>query len=672
MLTSPRFSSSHARSSSVSPLQSSPSRTLWKAKSTTALAKMAAVETAPGLPDAHHAHHKDDPEASLSTIPDPRSTSSSNLSETGSASPRHPDLSNEVAALSDKLINAINHQTTLDDTLAQTRHELAASRARIEQLEAEARAHEEKVSSGQLLARDDVDGEKNKLMADLADERKQKTLVQQEKRGIEAELENLTASLFEEANKMVASANMEREAIEKKNQQLRDQIKDTEQLLASQHEQLTELKTVMQHMSMEATKDATASPQSSTAPASPTTTREDNSIARLLEAMNLSPTMPGTGDVTPAPSTAFTHLIKPVCRTDLPAYEDFRNLIVTSQQSRPHSRVASGNYNGLNVVGLSSLSTVHPPSKNGSSPSLNSASNSNSSSNLPGSFSPNPAEVKGPIPLKETKFFKRLLVEDIEPTLRLDLSPTISWLSRRTIVAALIEGTMVVEPIPESHRNLYGRYTSCAVCGESRKGDENSRTHRLRVNEGEGATKWPLCLLCLEKVRGAGDLVSYVRMIRDGVVKCHDKDEEFEAWEELVRLRERMFWARMAAGVVPAFLRSEKNSPVVPESSELQGEINKDEELQTRELPGQLDSPIPVMDRQDNGGSNGGNGTQDGVDQQLHRDLAESTTPPRPVTHDGIPRVPQTPPPPSKRDSGGFLKVKVPGGFWGNQVNVLH
>ena len=627
---------------------------------------MAAVETAPGLPDAHH---KDDPEASLSTIPDPRSASSSNLSDTGSASPRHPDLSNEVAALSDKLINAINHQTTLDDTLAQARHELAASRARIEQLEAEAKAHEEKVSSGQLLARDDVDDEKNKLMADLADERKQKTLIQQEKRGIEAELENLTASLFEEANKMVASANMEREAIEKKNQQLRDQIKDTEQLLASQHEQLTELKTVMQHMSVETTKDTTASPQSSTAPASPTTAREDNSIARLLEAMNLSPITPGTGDVTPAPSTAFTHLIKPVCRTDLPAYEDFRNLIATSQQSRPHSRVASGNYNGLNVVGLSSLSTVYPPSKNGSSPSLNSASNSNSSPNLPGSFSPNPAEVKGPTPLKETKFFKRLLVEDIEPTLRLDLSPTISWLSRRAIVAALIEGTMVVEPIPESHRNLYGRYTSCAVCGESRKGNENPRTHRLRVNEGEGATKWPLCLLCLEKVRGAGDLVGYVRMVRDGVVKCHDKDEEFEAWEELVRLRERMFWARMSAGVVPAFLHSEKNSPVVPESSELQGEISKDEE---RELSGQVDSPTPAMDRQDGGGSNGDNDTQDEVDQQLHRNLAESTTPPHPVTYDGIPRVPQTLPPPSTRDSGGFLKVKVPGGFWGNQVNVLH
>ena len=630
---------------------------------------MAAVEVAPDLPDKHH---NDASEPSLSTIRDPRSASSSNLSETGSASSRHPDLSNEVAALSDKLINAINNQTTLDDTLAQTRHELEASRARIEKLEVEAKTHEEKVASGQLLAKDGVDGEKSRLMADLAEERKQKILVQQEKRGIEAELENLTASLFEEANNMVASANIQRDAMEKKNQQLRDQIKDTELLLASQHEQLTELKTVMQQMSVEA-KDPTASPQSSTAPASPTVAREDNSIARLLEAMNLTPTTPGTDDVTPAPSTSFTHLLKPVCRTDMPAYEDFRHLVVTSQQSRPPSRVASGNYNGLNVMGLSSLSTAQPHSRNGSSSNINSTSNTTSNPSLPGSFSPNIAEPKGPVPLKDTKFFKRLLVEDIEPALRLDLSPTISWLSRRSIISALIEGSMVVEPIPESHRKLYGRYTGCSMCGELRKGDENSRTHRLRVNEGESATKWPLCFLCLEKVRGAGDLVSYVRMIRDGVVKCNDKDEELEAWDELIRLRERLFWARMAGGVVPAFLRSEKNSPVAPEGSKLRQEINGDEELQIRELPGQFNSSTPPLARQDSGTSSAGTDTQDEVDQQLHRGLDESTTPPSSEANGRISEGRPTPPPPSqKKESGGFLKVKVPAAFRAPHVNVLH
>ena len=582
-----------------------------------------------------------------------------------------------MAALSDKLINAINHQTALDDTLAQTRHELEASRSRIRQLEAEAKLHEDKLSSGQLVTKYDVDTQKSKLIADLADERKQKNLVQQEKRGIEMELETLTVSLFEEANKMVASANMEREAIERKNQQLRDQIKDTEQLLASQHEQLTELKTVMQHMSSESSKDVAASPHHSTAPTSPALNREDSSIARLLEAMNLSPATPENGEISPAPSTSFTHLLKAVCRTDLPAYDDFRNLLSTSKESRPGSRVASGTYSGLNVMGLSSLSNPQSHSKNGSNGSLNTTANLNSSPNLPGSFSPNSAEVRGPIPLKETKFFKRLLVEDIEPALRLDLSPTISWLSRRSIIAALIEGSMIVEPIPESHRKLYGRYTSCAMCGEQRKEDENPRTHRMRINEGEGATKWALCILCLEKVRGVGDLVSYVRMIRDGVVKCNEREEELEAWDELVRLRERLFWARMAGGVVPAFLQSQKNSPVVHEGAESsKSGGNAMNDLHNR--PAVPESPLAAMTRQDSDSSTGGNSTQDEVDQQLERALREANAAreaeaPAGVVHtERASAPPRTPP---KRESGGFSKITIPGSFWGGgggQVNVLH
>jgi Rab guanine nucleotide exchange factor SEC2 len=74
----------------------------------------------------------------MNTIPDPRaptplSTSSRNNS---TDSNMHPDLSQEVATLSTKLINAINHQTNLDDSLQQTRHELDAAREKVAALEA--------------------------------------------------------------------------------------------------------------------------------------------------------------------------------------------------------------------------------------------------------------------------------------------------------------------------------------------------------------------------------------------------------------------------------------------------------------------------------------------------------------------------------------------------------
>ncbi|KIW89993.1 uncharacterized protein Z519_09423 [Cladophialophora bantiana CBS 173.52] len=534
---------------------------------------MATVDSSPPEPPRRQGTS---PEISFRTIADPRNASTSDLSRSNSAPSKHPDVNAEVAALSDKLISAINHQTTLDDTLTQTRQELEASRARIAKLEAEAKAYEEKISRGDLLPREKVDEQKDKLTAELVEEKKQRAQVLQEKRGIETELETLTASLFDEANKMVASANRDRDAIEKKNQQLRDQIKDGEALIASQTEQLAELKTLMQQIgpASDYRRDL-ESPRVSLAPSSPGVTREGSDLARLLEAMNLSPVTLEHGELAPSPSTTLTHLVKPLCRTDIPAYEDFRNLVQTSHfrshnPSHAPSRAGSGSYGGLNVMGLGSLNNNSQP--NLSQTSQTATSKLANSPNIPGSFSPNP-DAKGPVPLRETRFFKRILVEDIEPTLRLDLSPSLSWLNRRSILAAMGDSTLIVEPIPEASIKLYGKYTPCALCGENRKQGENPRTHAMRVREGEGATRWCICTLCLEKVRGVGDLVAYVRMVREGVVKVGDKKDEEDAWEELVRLRERLFWARMAGGVIPAFIPTPKQTPVDDEKigAELDG-----------------------------------------------------------------------------------------------------
>lgn len=160
---------------------------------------MAAVTIAPGLP-VPRSHQDPD---SLSTLPDPRSAQSSPaISRSNSASLHHPDLSSEVAALSNKLINAINHQTNLDDTLSATRHELAASQFRVRQLEAALQEHRDLVMNGVLVRKTDVEDKTVKLMANLAHEKKQRGVVEKDKRGIEQELETLTTALFEEANQV--------------------------------------------------------------------------------------------------------------------------------------------------------------------------------------------------------------------------------------------------------------------------------------------------------------------------------------------------------------------------------------------------------------------------------------------------------------------------------------
>jgi Rab guanine nucleotide exchange factor SEC2 len=681
------FESPLKPSSSFGPTQAYPtSKPIPKIKSSNALAEMAAPQSELG---SRRSKQRNGSEESLSTIPDPRNASSSDLSRSRSPSPRHPDLSDEVAKLTDKLINAINHQTTVEDTLAETRHELETIRARFQKLEAEARQQEEKLASGSLIPKAEVDKEKDQLLADLVSERKQKGVILQEKRGIEGELENLTASLFEEANKMVSSANKERDAVERKNQQLRDQVKDTESLLANQQEQLAQLKVVMQQMGSEGGREeASESARDSIAPSSPSSYKEkDAHFLRLLEAMNLSPRSAETGgEISPAPSTTLTHLLKPVCRTDLPAYEDFRHLLLLAQKSQPPSRVASGSYAGLSVIGLgglasssSSSSPLQTPANSSSTSNASSSQPATTSPQLPGSFSPNSSTDRGPILLKELKFYKRLLIEDIEPTLRLDLSPTISWLSRRSILSALTENGLIVEPIPEQGIRLYGRITSCALCGEARKDDSNPRTHRMRVSEGDSATKWALCVLCLEKVRATCDLVGYVRMMRDGVVRCADKEEEQEAWEELVRLRERLFWARMAGGVVPSFVEriSEKTSPLTASSREAshEAEFELTKTRQSDPLPSQTSPNDPSTPTESSPHD------PDNVEAsaQLHRNLSDSIPSDPSLSMPGIRDVtPKTPPRFPIRDkrgnSWGSLKVNVPKAFTSltDDVNVLH
>ncbi|EFE33827.1 GDP/GTP exchange factor Sec2p, putative [Trichophyton benhamiae CBS 112371] len=517
--------------------------------------------------DRERDRDREKPENSLSTLRDPRVASTSDLSRTRSASTasHHPDLSNEVANLSDKLIQAINHQTLLDDSLAVARQE-------------------------------------------LEEERRRRSTVEKEKKGIETELETLTAALFEEANKMVAAAKQEREAVERKNEQLRAQIKDTELLLASHQEQLAELKSVIEQMNSRhddqdtATTATSISSPSDPFPDQPTPNNgngNNHNINRLFEAMNLSPVTPGSDDIPPAPPTSFSHLLKPVCRTDILAYEDFNTLLQLSR-SRPPSRVGSGSYSGLNVMNLANLtssrpkSTTHTPTNsqdtnhNGSnssnvntgSPAAASSSVASSPSTSHGGISSSPREnITSSMQLKETRFYKRILAEDIEPTLRLDMAPGISWLTRRSVMSSLVEGELIIEPIPSNTSSansatdlpsppstpssMSSTSTPCALCGD-RRTTVNPRTHRFRTSSSDSAPKHALCLLCLEKMRACCEFVGYLRLVVDGHVRtggdgeAEIKEREREAWEETVRLRERIFWARIGGGVVPAFISGKK------------------------------------------------------------------------------------------------------------------
>ncbi|POR35086.1 Rab guanine nucleotide exchange factor sec2 [Tolypocladium paradoxum] len=505
----------------------------------------------------------------MSTLPDPRSRALSPASENSPSSPsHHPDLDDEVAKLSTKLINAINHQTVLDDTLSATRHDLQSARDRIRELELQNQAQRAMMAGDVWVRRSTLDAEKKAMQADkkmiqakLAEETTKRLDTEKEKRKIEQELENLTTALFEEANKMVIGAKEEaqaqHEALRRKNDQLKAQLADSESLLKSQQEQLSELKNVMESMASEH-DDQTHG----TAPSSPGVARFDSADDDRPPPEGLTGAMPTSEGFTPCNPTSLQHLIQPVLRTDLVLYEDFVTLAHVSHQ-RPGSRVSSGSMGGLTALSLGlggSTSSAHAnnvstTSLNASGPTTNSAPQS---PNTPASTtSASSTTVAGaPIPnLKDTRFYKRVLAEDIEPTLRLDTAPGLSWLARRSVLTSMAEGSLVVEPVPQSASYkavARPQYYPCSLCGEARKSTEHLRNHRFRTSEADSAQRYPLCSYCLARVRSTCGFLGFLRMVKDGHWRADDEDHVKAAWEESVKLREQMFWTRIGGGVVPA------------------------------------------------------------------------------------------------------------------------
>src|ERR1700679_3213863 len=108
---------------------------------------------------------------------------------------------------------------------------------------------------------------------------------------------------------MVAAARKEREASEKRNEQLKNQLNDTELLLASHQEQLQDLKAVMQQMSSDRDENENNT-HISTAPSTPGVVPQDK-LSRIFEAANLTPNTPGSDDIPPDQPLRFSHLIHP-------------------------------------------------------------------------------------------------------------------------------------------------------------------------------------------------------------------------------------------------------------------------------------------------------------------------------------------------------------------------
>lgn len=408
-------------------------------------------------------------------------------------------------------------------------------------------------------------------------------------------------------------AQKEHEIVQRRNDQLKAQLADAESLLKSHQDQLAELKQVMEQLTEE--RDDQTNP---TAPSTPGMSKFDSKDENNEDTNAVSPnTTPEP--ISPSYPTSFTHLLHTVLRTDLAAYEDFTALLKMSKNVMG-SRVSSGSYGTIGLgLGLGTHPAPHSAPTNGSTSSISTAGTFGSSPATPTTpaSSVSAGSTNGPnslTPLKDTKFYKRSLAEDIEPTLRLDTAPGLSWLARRTVLNAVCEGTLVVEPMPSSTKPYS---FACSLCGENRKDAAHIRSHRFRTSDNENAQRYPLCKYCLGRVRSTCDFLGFLRVLKDGHWRAEDEESEKAAWEESVRLREQMFWCRVGGGVVPTSHHNHGDNSRSPRVSEerkeqqtkLSEEFERTGEIQPRDItpiadpitatPKSLEKTSKVFDRDD-------------------------------------------------------------------------
>lgn len=157
-------------------------------------------------------------------------------------------VSVQISSLSTQLIESIDKQSRLEEQLNQAKRTIQSQRNSLD-------------SYNDLKSKfDGVETSlqtKNQIIEELKEELvKEKTLRTTAERNVDdlnKEIEDLTASLFDEANKMVATARKESYTIEIKNNKLKEQLDEKDMILETLNLQLKNLKKVLQNLEKEST-----------------------------------------------------------------------------------------------------------------------------------------------------------------------------------------------------------------------------------------------------------------------------------------------------------------------------------------------------------------------------------------------------------------------------------
>lgn len=315
-----------------------------------------------------------------------------------------------------------------------------------------------------------------RLMYKVLEETKSRETAVQAHSQLETEIENLTSSLFAEANKMVAVERYARARAEEKMRSLEESntvmlglFDDLQENLRDNVEKLeekeNEIATLQERLDPDSLNyDEEAGEKGSARAISseidltaPTALFSDGT--QVVSANGSSSHLPTRPSLTGAGSRSFIHQsLPPRLNTSVVPYTEFIAFVTYLRQLRVAvlSRPPPEH--------LSQQHPFHTPASRGFGANAHSYNQTSIGAIAPPVASP--AQLLAPqLPLSthiSQPFLKRCIEEDSDPSLRLDLAPGLGLFSRRTVGTAIVDGTLLIEPtfsgstLPSS---------TCTLCG---------------------------------------------------------------------------------------------------------------------------------------------------------------------------------------------------------------
>lgn len=404
-------------------------------------------------------------------------------------------LAEEVGSLSTRLVTAVNKQVELEETILHLRKQLSTVQDQNKKLI----ANDKKLN--EILPK------YNQLTKDYQELKVKKETAEQENSKLQTEVEDLTASLFDEANTMVSNASRETHNFKIKNKKLYEELEEKDNIIANLQEQLQDLKSMFIKIEEESKMNLYL-----------------NATTPKIE-QNLEFT---TTTTTTTTTSTQDDLSETTTRSDDLQLQPQQ---LTYQFQQLQSIIYSPNISSirfdLNNFNLDFKVFVYQLIKPDFQLDLSH--------------------------LKNLIFFKNIWTNEIENCINhIPSIPSNTLLNRwqkgKTFWSCLIDGKVSIEPVKGTNENFKITYKGktklnekiapvaiqdpCTFCGESRNDNlEHCRLYHFKIFETEEnlAISYPLCNYCVIKLRNLCDFFAKIRLIKSNIFKLkpNDKFDDF-------------------------------------------------------------------------------------------------------------------------------------------------